>query len=107
MAPKLRIADLKIKIVALEKKMFWTLCTNVVFGVVLAYLVFSSFQIDMSEPWNNDRLASNSTKPDWSAKLMLYGGLTLSLATLIVGSIVKPVVQKAKIFKKRANKKDE
>jgi len=60
----------------------------------------------MSEPWNNDRHTSDASKPDASAKLILYSGLALSLATLIVGGIAKSIVQKTKDFKNCANKKD-
>ena len=50
----------------------------------------------MSEPWNRDSSTHRTDKPDRAAKLMLYGGLTISLITLVVGSIVKPVVQRIK-----------
>jgi len=43
MPPRIRISDLKVQIQALEKKMFWMLCTDIVLATVLLYLTFSSF----------------------------------------------------------------
>tara|TARA_Y100001970_G_C13804394_1_gene636688 strand:- start:68 stop:244 length:177 start_codon:yes stop_codon:yes gene_type:complete len=55
----------------------------------------------MSEPWNTDEDLRDSKKVDCSAKAMLLAGLVMSFASVAVGSVVRPLLER---LRARANK---
>ena len=55
----------------------------------------------MSEPWNTDEDLRDKKQVDCSAKVILLAGLTLSFASIAVGSVVRPFLER---LRARANK---
>ena len=96
MAGRLKISDIKIKTEALENRMsrlerqlLLSRVTTLVAIDVLAWWMSSVSQgYVLSEPW--ERIDQNGRKApvDKTAKYILMAGLTLSLATLVVGTAI-------------------
>ena len=48
----------------------------------------------MSEPWERNSSKQKASEVDRTAKFLVFAGLTLSLATVIVGTAIKSIKEK-------------